>query len=213
MPVQREQSPSARRLPRGRHDLTRQQVEDDQRLRILIGVADAMADAGYVSTPVAAILRASGVSRETFYRFYDDKLAAFLAAFDLVSEVLLLELATTIAEQGAPLDRVERGLSRYLRSIADHRPYARLFLVESYAAGPEAIVRKQGVQQRIADELATILGARSAGGRFACLAVVSSVGSMIVPPLLADDEDGIMELHDLVLDHVRRLHDGGVFGP
>lgn len=200
-----------RRLPRGRHALSREQVEGDQRLRILVGVAEAMAEGGYVNTPVAAILRSAGVSRETFYRLFPDKHAAYLAAFDLVAGVLLAELDATIAEDGDPIGRVERGLDRYLSTIAEHRAYARLFLVESYAAGADAIARRHDVQERITDALAALLDARSAGGRFACQSVVATVSALIVPPLVDDDAHAIASLAPVVIGHVRRLHEAGVF--
>ena len=200
-----------RRLPRGRHGLSREQVEGDQRLRILVGVAEAMADGGYVNTPVAGILKSAGVSRETFYRLFPDRHSAYLAAFDLVAEVLIAELEAAIAEPGNPIDRVERGLDRYLSTIAEHRSYARLFLVESYAAGADAIGRRHEVQERITDALAALLGARSPSGRFACQSVVATVSALIVPPLVADDADAIAALAPAVLAHVRRLYDAGVF--
>ena len=147
-----------RRLPRGRHDLTREQVEEDQRLRILVGFAGAMADDGYANTPVAAVLRHAGVSRETYYRLFTDKLDGFLAAFDLVSEVLVAELAQAVDGTGEPIDRAVRGVERYLSVIAAHRGEARLFLVEAYAAGPVAIERRTAVQRRIADEVEKLVG-------------------------------------------------------
>jgi len=82
------------RLPKGRHSLTRQEVADAQRLRLAIGKADAMREKGYVGTPVAEILKRAGVSRETFYQLYEDKLACFLDALDLIGAVLIGQLAT-----------------------------------------------------------------------------------------------------------------------
>ena len=88
---------------------------------------------------------------------------------------------------------------------------ARLFLVESYAAGADAIARRHEVQERITDALAALLGARSPSGRFACQSVVATVSALIVPPLVADDADAIAALAPAVLAHVRRLYDAGVF--
>ena len=78
---------SARRLPRGRHRLSREQVETDQRLRIAAGLVEAMGSEGYVGTSVADIIGRAGVSRETFYRLFDDKQDCFLATFDLVAAI------------------------------------------------------------------------------------------------------------------------------
>ena len=74
-----------RSLPRGRHNLSRADVESDQRLRILLAFAPAMAETGYVDTPVAAIIRSAGVSRETYYRLFTDKLDGFLSVRGILS--------------------------------------------------------------------------------------------------------------------------------
>jgi AcrR family transcriptional regulator len=199
-----------RRLPRGRHDLSRTEVEADQRLRILIGIAEAMADGGYANTAVAAVLARAGVSRETYYRLFSDKLDGFLAAFDLVSELLLAEMTTALDEPGTPLERVDGALTRYLATIAAHRPYARLFLIEAYAAGAEAIRRRQAVQQRIVAQLIEVLGTRSTAGRFACQSIVASVSSLIVAPIVEDDPAAILAIGPAVSEHLRGLHAAGL---
>ena len=199
-----------RRLPRGRHTLSREEVEADQRLRILVGIAEAMAETGYAGTPIAAVLRHAGVSRESYYRAFTGKLDGFLAGFDLVADVLLAEMAAAVEVAGDPLERVDRALAAYLDTIAQHRAYARLFLVEAYAAGPEAIERRHVVQQRIVAQLADALGTRSEAGRFACQTVVSAVSSLIVPPLVADDREAIAALGPVVSEHLHRLHAAGL---
>ena len=199
------------RLPRGRHDLTREQVEEAQRLRILVGLAEAMADGGYVNTPVATVIRHAGVSRETYYRLFDDKLDGFLAAFDLVSVVIMTEMVASVEGEGSPLARVDRASARYLQTIADHRAFARLFLVETYAAGAVAIERRAVAQRQIVDLLADELGSGSDAARFACETVVAAVSSMITLPIVADDPAAILTLGPAVSAHLHRLHDAGLF--
>lgn len=199
-----------RRLPRGRHDLTREQIEDDQRLRILLAFPRAMADDGYSRTPVAAVLRHAGVSRETYYRLFADKLDGFLAALDLVSTVLLAELDAATGGSGDPLARIDRGLRRYLELMAEHRGEARLFLVEAFAAGPEAIARRAAVQRAIAARIAEVLGVRSEAGRTTCRMVVAAVSALIVTPVVDDDADGIVALGTVVRAELRRYHDAGL---
>ena len=53
--------PRSRQLPRGRHSLSREEVAADQRLRLAVAMADAMAELGYVGTPVASVLERAGV--------------------------------------------------------------------------------------------------------------------------------------------------------
>jgi AcrR family transcriptional regulator len=199
-----------RRLPRGRHDLSREQVEADQRLRILLALAETMSAKGYVRTPVADVIGAAGVSRETFYRLFDDKLDAFLAAFDLAAELLVGTLTATLEAHGSPIERVERAVAAYLDAIALEPAYARLFLVEVDAAGPVAIARRHEVQRAIADGLAEALGARSPSSRFACQVVVASVSSLVVVPLVEGDSDAIRALGPPLVEHLRRLDDSGI---
>jgi AcrR family transcriptional regulator len=202
----------APQLPRGRHGLSREHVEIDQRLRIFMGMAEAMRAKGYVGTPVADIIKRAGVSRETFYQLYDDKLASFLAAFDLVGDVLLDRLRASTEGPSDPLARFERAIATYLDTLASEPGYARLFLVEVYAAGPEAIARRTLVQQRIVEALVDLLGARTDAGRVTCQVLVAAVSAMVTGPLVADDLDALRALGPQILDHVRRLDDAGMFG-
>ncbi len=180
-------------------------------MRILLGFAEAMADDGYARTPVAAVIGNAGVSRETYYRLFSDKLDGFLAALDLISEILLAELDRAVAVPGDQVERVEAALQQYLEMLAGHRGYARLFLVEAFAAGPAAIERRAAVQRRIADRLADVLDVGSDEGRVTCRMVVAAVSAMIVTPLVADDRDGIMALGPLVGAEIRRYRDAGLF--
>lgn len=201
-------------LPRGRHSLTRQQVSDAQRLRLAVALAEVMVEDGYVGTPVAAILRGAGVSRQTFYELYDDKLACFLDALDLVGAVLVGELAGVVAGGGdatrSPLERAERAVERYLDTLVRHPAFARLFVVEVHAAGPEALRRRADLQARVVDALTDLLGARSAQARFACQAFVAAVSALVTLPLALGDQEALAGLREPLVAHLRALVDGGL---
>lgn len=187
-------------------------MEVDQRLRIFVGLTDAMAERGYVGTPVAEIIKRAGISRETFYQLYTDKLDAFLAAYDLVGEVLLERLRDA-AESPGPGDagqRIERAVNAYLDSIAEEPAYARLFLVEVHAAGAEAMARRTAVQAAIVEALAAMVGASGERQRFACQVVVAAVGAMVTGPLVAGDTDALRALGPPVVEHMRQLMEAGV---
>lgn len=200
-----------RRLPRGRHDLSREQVEADQRLRILLGFFSAMAENGYADTSVGAVIKHAGVSRDTYYRLFTDKLDGFLAAFDLVAEVLVAELRDASRGPGSPLERVERGLGRYLSLLSDHRGEARLFLVEAFAAGPAAIERRMAVQQLIADEMVAVFDSRGETGPATARMLVAAVASMISAALIDEDRAAIAALQPEISAQLRRLHAAGMF--
>lgn len=203
---------TARRLPRGRHRLSREQVETDQRLRIAAGLVDAMADAGYVGTSVADVIARAGVSRETFYRLFDDKRDCFLQTFELVAEILVERVARAPVE-GTPVQRVRALIDAYLQVLAEEPASARLFLVEVHAVGADAIARRAAVQERLVDLVVELLDAGdTARIRAAARIVVAAVASLVVPALVTDDRHALAAIGPMVVEHVAELERAGLWG-
>jgi AcrR family transcriptional regulator len=212
---------SLRRLPRGRYALPREEVERIQRLRLCAAMADAMAEKGYVGTSVEDVLKRAVVSRQSFYQLFDSKLDCFMAAFDRACELLLERLLESVGadENGVPqpraagdlLERFERAITVYLDALATQWPYTRLFLIEVYAAGPEAIRRRTELQATVTDALADLMGVRDEAGRFTCQVVVAATSTMVTEPVADNDPEGLRALGPPLIDHVRRLWKAGAF--
>jgi AcrR family transcriptional regulator len=212
-----------RPLPRGRHRLPREQVVSSQRTRMLRGMAEAMMDKGYVNTTVADVIARAGVSRETFYQQFSSKADCFMAAFDAAAELLMgeieagtdLHLSALVADDtrdlSTRLDQFDRALALYLDTLAEHPATARLFLVEVYAAGPDAVRRRMTVQRQIVDAVVTVLGVApdDAAGRFSCEVLVAAVSTMVTEPLVSDDPTTLRDLHEPLMALVRRTAEGG----
>lgn len=201
------------RLPRGRHGLTREEVATDQRRRMIDALAEEMAARGYAGTSVADILRSAGVSRETFYQQFRSKLDCFLAAFDVAADELFAPIRAQLEPlAGAPatfgpadrLEAFDELFGAYLRGITERPAHARVFLVEVYAAGPEAMARRMALQAQITDSVALLLGAGDERGRFACKALVAAVSALVTPHLVADDLPGILALREPIVDLAAR---------
>ena len=124
---------------------------------------------------------------------------------DLVEEVLADGLRDAPDGSGDPLDRAEQALRTYLDLLIEHRPFARLVLVESHAAGPEALQRRARLQARVADGLARTLGARGEQGAFACKAFVAAIASLVALPIVTGDDDALRALRQPLVDHLRLL--------
>jgi AcrR family transcriptional regulator len=126
------------KLPRGRHGLPRELVEQSQRERLLAAVIRVTAAKGYRASSVADILNKAGVGRETFYQHFKNKENCFMAA----NEVLIADLearATKAYEQpGSWPERVRRGLAEMLRWFADNAQVARVMMVETGTVGATA---------------------------------------------------------------------------
>ncbi|MEV5824142.1 TetR/AcrR family transcriptional regulator [Spirillospora sp. NPDC052242] len=213
--------PQTRRLPRGRHALAREEVRRIQRARLCRAMAEVMAEKGYVDTSVADVLQRATVSRQSFYELFDSKLDCFMAAFAGAGEILLERLAADVgvargaAAGGTPADRLalcERAIGAYLRALAAELPYARLFLVEVYAAGPEAIDRRARTQEIITGALADLVGAEDESVRFACRTIVAATSAMVTPPVAEQDADALLALGPPLIEHVRLLWSAGVLG-
>jgi AcrR family transcriptional regulator len=201
------------RLPRGRHGLSREEVAGDQRRRIMTAMAEVMAEQGYAGTSVADVIGRAGVSRETYYQQFRSKLACFLAAFDAASAELFVPIAARVAEvteAAAPIGPAERLeefdvlFGAYLEGIATHPELARVFLIEVYAAGPEAMERRARLQTIITDAVASLLGASNDRGRFACQALVAAISALVTPLLAAGDLAGIRALREPIVDLAAR---------
>jgi AcrR family transcriptional regulator len=194
-------------LPRGRHSLTRAEVQGSQRERVQRAMAEAMAEKGYALTSVADILRRARVSRETFYELYSSKEDCFMSVFDAAYAVIG-EAMTASSTEGSASPSAEPPLARvlddYLGAIASDPVTARVFLIEVYAAGPAAIQRRTALQQGLVDLLATAAGADERD-RFAVEAGISAIAALVTARLAAGDVDGIRALRDPILDLLERL--------
>jgi AcrR family transcriptional regulator len=201
---------TAAQLPRGRHGLSREEVHASQRGRMLVAMAAAVADKGYVHTTVADVLGGAGVSRETFYEHFRDKETCFLAAFDAASELLAAGLAHAVGEAGDPDDpddrfaRLEAALGTYLDLMAQQRALARTFLIDVYGAGPEALARRVEVMDRFVDLVAGIVGAEGED-RFACEAIVASISSMVTMRVASGEQASLPALREPIMGLARRL--------
>src|SRR6202020_1571348 len=113
---------AAHQLPRGRHGLSRDHVQADQRQRILDAVADVSSLAGYQEMSIEAICVDAGVSRRTFYDLYSGKEEAFLAAYDAVAARLTDELRAAapaaLARRNAVMEALAALLQNGARTVA-----------------------------------------------------------------------------------------------
>jgi AcrR family transcriptional regulator len=199
-------------LPRGRHGLSREEVEASQRARIMFALAEAMAEKGYAATSVADVLKRARVSRETFYEHHDSKLDCFLQAFDAAAAVLQASIGREVGggadgRQGDRKALLERSIGAYLDVLLAQPAFARLFLVESYAAGAAAIERRATVQARLADALVGMVGRSSEEDRVAAQALVAFIGTSVTVPLARNDLAALEALRPALITAARVLLD------
>lgn len=122
-----------------------------QRLRMLLAMLRACAELGYRDVNVQTVLELAGVSRPTFYEYFDNKEDCFLIAFDFAAARLLREVeaaASAAGEDGQ--GRLRMGLVALLRFVAAEPDAAGTLIVEARAASPAAQRRHVELLDRFA---------------------------------------------------------------
>jgi AcrR family transcriptional regulator len=128
-------------LPGGHHGLSREQIVDSQRERLLAAIADQVAANGYRGTTITEVVKAASVSTRDFYELFDGKEACFLAAFDAVRDHLSGVITrAAAAEQDWP-HKVIAAIRAALEFFAGQPDLARLCLLEAVSATPTIAVR------------------------------------------------------------------------
>lgn len=207
----------SRPLPRGPHQLPREAVEQSQRNRILLAVTDVVAAKGWVATSVTDIVSRAGVSRSTFYQLFDDRLDCFLAANEMayagLMEGMRMQLAALASERELSIaERISTLLGAYIETLTNNPGLSRVFLVEVYAAGPEAIAQRR---DSLAEFAELFLSGPSGGGetdtqvgpeiRVATEVLIAAISSYATNAVGADDIESLGGLHEKIMTLVEPL--------
>jgi len=137
--------------PPARQPLSNEFVAQHQRSRIIHAMADEIVAHGYRDVTVAGIVKRAGVARNTFYGNFANKEECFLAASDLAGEEAMRRVAEAV--RIAPrewAEQVRAGIGAFLAYAASESALARVFVVESLAAGPEASHRYERTVRAVA---------------------------------------------------------------
>jgi AcrR family transcriptional regulator len=175
---------------------------------MLFAMSEAVAELGYARTTVAEVIRRARVSRETFYEHFQNKEHCFVAAYDGAAAILAAQIGEGLSSSASETDVTARFgalLERYLATLQAEPAIARTFLVEVYAAGPEALERRVEVQSRFVELVATIAGAKNERQRFACEAVVAAISALVTQRVCAGRTDELTELEEPLMDLVEGL--------
>lgn len=148
------------KLPRGPHSLTREQVADHQRQRIIAAMITAVGEQGYIATTVADVIAGAGVSRKAFYEHFPNKQACFLTAFDMLITTGLAQAARSDGDAAGLQQTVEAAVTALFDHAAMNPLGVRLVLVEVGAVGPEGIARREQHMSAYEEIIGRALGVR-----------------------------------------------------
>jgi AcrR family transcriptional regulator len=128
-------------LPGGHHGLSRKQILDSQRERLLAAISAEVVAHGYRATKLVDIVKLASVSTRDFYDSFDSKEDCFLAAFEIVDEYLRRLVSEAAAAEADWPSQVVSGLRAVLEFCAVEPDLARLCLIESVSATPTIALR------------------------------------------------------------------------
>jgi AcrR family transcriptional regulator len=130
-------------LPRGRHELTRDQVTTAQRERLMIAMTELMAARGFQRVGIRDVAARAGVSSAAFYECFADKEACVFTAYDRFIGVLLERIAQA-PQPGLDWDGwIGRVIEAYLGTLHQDPVVGRAFQVEMDAVGSQARERRR----------------------------------------------------------------------
>jgi AcrR family transcriptional regulator len=190
------------RLPRGRHKLSREEVESDQRERIMRAMSESVGEIGYVKTTVAHVLKRAGVSRDTFYSQFSDKHDCFMASFERAADEMVNRMQAAVEQVnetgGSAEERVSMVLASFLGLVAEEPDIARTYYVEVYAAGQDAIEHRVEIQLRTVELMQGMLDIKPED-RFAVQATMAAIGAIITQVVsLGQAENAVFLQKDLL---------------
>jgi AcrR family transcriptional regulator len=129
---------------------SREEVDANQRERLVGAMASAVAQHGYAKTRVADVLELSGVSRNAFYKHFHNKRECFLATLDTAAEIVRSAVVDTyFAHDGSWDERLRAAVDVLVERILASPDAARIYYVEAYAAGPEAVATVDRIVDRL----------------------------------------------------------------
>ena len=125
--------------------------EESGRALILQGAAAVFALRGARAASVEDILKASGVSRRTFYRFYQSKEDVMVALYQLGTEILVAGCRLAMKKETDPVQQILQGIEVHLRNA---REAGRLVFVlggEAHRQESPLHARRMEVHAQLAD--------------------------------------------------------------
>ncbi len=144
-----------------------------QRQRLLGAIMQAAARDGYRDVVVADVIVDAGVSRRTFYAYFDDKEECFLAALAPPTQQLLAHVRRRVA-RGRPEHAARAAIAALVAFARAHPADARLLLSDSLAGG----ARLRDARDELIDEIALIVA--QAHARLPASAVVADLPPSLI---------------------------------
>jgi AcrR family transcriptional regulator len=155
--------PLPRRLPRGRHGIPPNLVNEHQRLRLIAAMADALAEHGYASVTTTHVSELAGVSTSTFYKHFGNLWDCLLAAYVWSADSLCAEIEAAVEEDDSDRDRLATGIDAALAFLAAQPATAQLLGAQPPLEASAVLAARRILISRLASMLRRARGAAAPG--------------------------------------------------
>lgn len=193
-------------LPRGRHGLPPDVVEQHQRERVAAAVASVLEEDGYSAATVERLHSEAGISRSTFYRHFQNREEAVIASYDLYFERFSEELAARCSKQPDREGRVREALAFTFELAAEYPDKANLLF--GFPLGVEPSVSSHVFETH--KRLFELVCRKEAGNSLPDIvyqAVIGGVAQLLAQRLVESDSIALSELEEALLAFLLRFDD------
>ena len=197
MANQRPLSERLSKLPPGRHLIPSDFVAQNQRERMLLAIAQLVAERGYQKTTIELIAKTSRVALVTFYEHFSSKEDCFLAAFDENVAAARTVFAELLDSEQAWPEQISSGLEIFLEMVIKEQARAKLCIVEAQAAGTASLARYQQMLESVAPKLREGREFNPRASRLPDgleVAIAGGIVWLVHQRLVADDVEDLMVL-------------------
>jgi AcrR family transcriptional regulator len=184
-------------MPPGRHLIPSDFVAQNQRERMLLAMAELVAERGYQKTTIELIAKTSRVALVTFYEHFSSKEECFLAAFDETLAAAKEVFATLLDFEQPWQEQISAGLEIFLEMVVKEQARAKLCIVEAQAAGTASLARYQEMLESVAPKLREGRDFNPRASRLPDgleVAIAGGIVWLVHQRLVADDVDDLMAL-------------------
>ena len=132
----------------------------EHRVRLLEGMAHAVATKGYADTTIADIVREASVSRRTFYENFADKAECLIALYEAASGNAIAVLRAAIAPGGEWQTQVEQAMAAYFGVLARNPVLLRTLFIDILGLGTPGLAARRRANQQLADLMLDVVNNR-----------------------------------------------------
>jgi AcrR family transcriptional regulator len=149
------------RLPHGRHGIPTAVVAEHQRLRLIAGMAEALAEYGYAKVTTTIVSEQAGVSSGTFYKHFGNLWDCLLAAYVSAADRLCEEIEAACAADDDDAEPLEAGIDAALTLFATEPQLGQLLCAQAPREASALCAARRLLVSRLAAMLRRARGAES----------------------------------------------------